>query len=182
VGNGSEIVNQKRERGTVSSSPSLVFVVNAVAASAGRCQGAHRKSGVAIRRSYAFQVESVIPPFLLAYLPSTPVNAQMQVLSGSSCVNNANAFRPSLSAYALPGYQRLMKRKAPNSAGRSFSRQAEWLGGPRQKARATSLTRRRHGSMGSTSRPRSSSIVFGLLLLRLDLATLLPSLVNIDPR
>jgi len=71
----------KRERGTVSSSPSQVFVVFALAASAGRCQGAHRKSGVVIRRSYAFQVESVIPPFLLAYLPSTPVHAQLQVLS-----------------------------------------------------------------------------------------------------
>jgi len=75
-----EIVNQKRERGTVSSSPSQVFVVSALAASAGRCQGAHRKSGVVIRRSYAFQVESVIPPFLFACLPSTPVHAQMQVL------------------------------------------------------------------------------------------------------
>jgi len=59
-----EIVNQKRERGTVSSSPSQVAVVNAEAASAGRCHGAHRKSGVVVRRSYAFQVESVIPPFL----------------------------------------------------------------------------------------------------------------------
>jgi hypothetical protein len=35
---GCEIVNQKRERGTASGSPSQVFVVNAVAASAGRCQ------------------------------------------------------------------------------------------------------------------------------------------------
>ena len=43
-----KIVNQKRERGTVSSSPSQVFVVFALAASAGRCQGAHRKSGVVI--------------------------------------------------------------------------------------------------------------------------------------
>ena len=45
-GDNCEIVNQKRERGTVSGSPSQVFVVNAVAASAGRCHGAHRKSGV----------------------------------------------------------------------------------------------------------------------------------------
>ena len=109
-----EIVNQKRERGTVSSSPSQVFVVSALAASAGRCQGAHRKSGVVIRRSYAFQVEFVIPPFPSAYLSSTPVHAQMQVLFSSYYINNANAFRPSLSAYALPRHQRLAKRYAPN--------------------------------------------------------------------
>jgi len=128
-----ETVNQKRERGTVSSSPSQVFVVSALAASAGRCQGAHRKSGVVIRRSYAFHVESVIPPFLLACLPSTPVQAQMQDLLSSYCINNANAFRPSLSAHALPRHQRLTKRKTPNSVGRSCSRQGEWLGGAKTK-------------------------------------------------
>ncbi len=42
--------------------PSQVFVVNAVVASAGRCQGEHRKSGVIIRLSYACQVESYLLP------------------------------------------------------------------------------------------------------------------------
>jgi len=55
---GLRLLAQKRERGTASGSPSQVFVVNAVAASAGRCNGAHRKSGVVIGPSYAFQVWS----------------------------------------------------------------------------------------------------------------------------
>jgi hypothetical protein len=54
----SNMLGTQRERGTASGSPSLVFVVNAVAAPAGRCQSAHRKSGTVIRRSYRCQVES----------------------------------------------------------------------------------------------------------------------------
>jgi len=38
-----------------------------------------------------------------------------------------------LSAYALPGRQQLIKRKAPKGVGRSCSRQAEWLGGAKTK-------------------------------------------------
>jgi len=59
---GPEFLGQKRERGTASGSPSQVFVVYAVAAPAGRCQSAHRKSGVVIRLSYACQVESYLLP------------------------------------------------------------------------------------------------------------------------
>ena len=61
-GKGLGFLGQKRERGTASGSSSQVFVVNAVAASAWRCQGAHRKSGVVIRLSYACQVESYLLP------------------------------------------------------------------------------------------------------------------------
>jgi len=62
VRKGLRFLGQKRERGTASGSPSQVFVVFAVAASAGRCQGAHRKSGVVIRLSYACQAESYLLP------------------------------------------------------------------------------------------------------------------------
>ena len=61
---GLGFLGQKRERGTVSGSPSHVFVVNAVAASAGRCQRcAPQERCVVIQLPYAFQVESVMPPF-----------------------------------------------------------------------------------------------------------------------
>jgi hypothetical protein len=56
--NGLGSLGQKRKRGTVSGSPSHLFLAYAVAASAGRRQGAHRKSGVVIRPSYACPVES----------------------------------------------------------------------------------------------------------------------------
>ena len=59
---GLGFLGQKRERGTASGSPSQVFFVYPVAAPAGRCLGAHRKSGVVIRRSYACQVESYLLP------------------------------------------------------------------------------------------------------------------------
>jgi hypothetical protein len=59
---GLGFLGQKRERGTASGSPPQVSVVYAVAASAGRCQGAHRKSGVVIRPSYACPVESYLLP------------------------------------------------------------------------------------------------------------------------
>jgi hypothetical protein len=55
-----ETVNQKRERGTACGSPSLVFVIYALEAPAGRCHGAHRKSGVDISRPC--RVESYLLP------------------------------------------------------------------------------------------------------------------------
>ena len=68
---------RKRERGTASGSPSLVFVVNAMAAPAGRCQSAHRKSGAVIRRSYRMP-GGVITPFPVAYFLHTPAPDQLQ--------------------------------------------------------------------------------------------------------
>ena len=60
---GAGILGQETRTGTASGSPSQVFVIFALAASAGRCQSAHRKSGVINRPSSAFQVEPVMPPF-----------------------------------------------------------------------------------------------------------------------
>jgi hypothetical protein len=71
-----DTVSQKRERGADFGPPSQAFVVYAVAASAGRCQGAHRKSGVVIRLTYACPAESYL--LQLAYSLLTPLQEELQ--------------------------------------------------------------------------------------------------------
>jgi len=62
--------------------------------------GAHRKSGVVIRPSNAFQVESVTPPFLLAHFLHTPMRDRLQY--SKVLVPSGGRLRECLSADGRP--------------------------------------------------------------------------------
>src|SRR5579872_3340220 len=91
----SNMLGTQRERGTASGSPSQVFVVNAVAASAGRCQRRAPQERCGHSTIISVPGGVITPP--VGIPASTPLRARMQVLLYG--INNADAFRPSLCAY-----------------------------------------------------------------------------------
>jgi hypothetical protein len=86
-GDNCEIVIQKRERGTASGSPSQVFVVNAVAASAGRCQRCAPQKRCS-HLTIVFMPGGVITPpvSIPSFYSSACTNASATLILGYPCL------------------------------------------------------------------------------------------------